>query len=100
MALSDDELLDFEIGGLNVNLSHIRHALINHGNVYRSHLVAARYFEGWRDQVHARSAGHYSAEYLAGLDDALATVIACLRQGDLIPGGALYEEEVSGRTRF
>jgi len=100
MALSDDELLDFELAGLNMDLAHVRRALANQGNVYRSQLVAARWFDGWRNQIHERGAGQHSAEFLAGFDEALRTVIAYLRQGDLIPGGQLYEDEVSGRVRF
>ena len=100
MALSDDELLDFELGGLNMDLAHIRRALAQQGNVYRSQLVAARWLEGWRNQIHERGAAQHSAEFLAGFDEALSTVIAYLRQGDLIPGGQLYEDEVSGRVRF
>lgn len=100
MALSDEQLFDFGAAGLSLDLNHIRHALANQGNVYRAQLVAARWFEGWRDQINARGAGEHSAEFLAGFDEALTAVIAYLRQGDLIPGGRLYEDEVSGRVRF
>ena len=68
MALSDDELLDFELAGLNMDLAHVRRALANQGNVYRSQLVAARWFDGWRNQIHERGAGQHSAEFLAGFD--------------------------------
>lgn len=100
MAISDDDLLDFELSGLNLDLAHIRWALAHQGNVYRSQLVAARWLEGWRNQIHERGAGQHSAEFLAGFDEALTSVIAYLRQGDLIPGGKLYEDEVSGRARY
>lgn len=100
MAISDEELFDFELSGLNMNLDHIRRALAHQGNVYRSQLVAARWFEGWRDQIQRRGAAQHSPEFLAGVDEALGAVIAYLRQGDLIPGGKLYEDEVSGRARY
>ena len=100
MGLSDEELFDFELSGLNMNLEHIRRALTHQGNVYRSQLVAARWLEGWRDQIQRRGAGEHPPEFLAGFEEALTAVIACLRQGDLIPGGKLYEDEVSGRARY
>ena len=100
MALSDDELLDFSLNGLHMNVEHIRRALVHQGNVYRSQLVAARWIEGWRDQIKQRGAGEHSPEFLAGFEEALTAVIAYLRQGDLIPGGELYEDEVSGRVRY
>lgn len=96
MALSDDELFDFDTAGLAIDSARLSRALAQQGNVYRAQLVAARWFEGWRLQIRERGAGERSPDYLEGFDEALATVVAHLRQGDLIPGGPLYEDEVGG----
>jgi hypothetical protein len=48
-----------------------------------------------------RSAGPTDPEdseaWRQAVDDVLRDVVAHLRQGDLIPGGVLYEDEVTGR---
>ena len=96
MALSDDQLLDFDAGQYaSYDEGKAREALAGeHGDAYRAQLVAARWIEGWRRRTLAEdpvSAGR-SEDWVQGWDDALREVVAHLRQGDLIPGGILYTD--------
>ncbi len=93
MALSDDQLLEFDAGQYaSYDEAKAREALAGeHGDAYRAQLVAARWIEGWRRRTLAgEPAG--SEDWVNGWDEALSEVVAHLRQGDLIPGGILYTD--------
>ena len=97
MALSDDQLLEFDAGTYaTYDEAKARDALAGeHGDAYRAQLVAARWIEGWRRRTLAEeSAG--SEDWVKGWDEALSEVVAHLRQGDLIPGGILYTDATGG----
>jgi hypothetical protein len=101
--LSDNDLLDFPASGLAMaDAGDARGLLHEHGDVFRAQLVAARWLDGYRlrrlanqDRVTA------SADWPVhekGFDEAMRDVIAHLRQGDFLPGGRFYEDEMSGRN--
>lgn len=100
MALTDDQLLDFDAGRYaSYDESRARDLLAGeNGDAYRAQLVAARWIEGWRQRTLGRDelpAGR-SQEWMQGWDDALTDVVAHLRQGDLVPGGLLYTDASGG----
>jgi hypothetical protein len=104
VTLSDDELLDFDHRRLRgFNITTTRHALTQHGDVYRAQLIAARWIDGWRQRMLEDPVSPTDPENAAArreaMDEVLRDVVAHLRQGDLIPGGVLYEDEVTGRLR-
>jgi len=99
MALSDDQLLDFDAGMYaSYDEAQARETLAGeHADAYRAQLVAARWVEGWRQRTLAEDpAGGRSVDWVRGWDDALREVVAHLRQGDLIPGGILYTDATGG----
>jgi hypothetical protein len=96
--LTDDELLDFDASRL-ASPPDARRLLAEHGDVYRAQLVAARWIEGWRERMEADPLVPPSPDYAEGHAEALRELAANLRQGDLLPGGTLYEFEVNGRRR-
>ncbi len=102
MGLTDDELLDFDRQRLEgYDAAETERALVEHGDVFRAQLVAARWIDGWRQRMAEDVASPTSLgpedPYHAGRDEALREVAAHLRLGDLLPGGVLYEDEVTGR---
>jgi hypothetical protein len=100
MALSDDQLLDFDAGQYaSYDEGKARDTLTGrHGDAYRAQLVAARWIEGWRQRTLAEDpvAAGRAEDWVRGWDDALREVVAHLRQGDLIPGGILYTDATGG----
>lgn len=98
MALSDDDLLDFDHSRLaDFELDRARRTLAEKGDVFRAQLVAARWIDGWRERVLESPPMGDNEDFRAGWDSALREVIAHLRQGDFVPGGVLYDEEMGGR---
>lgn len=97
MALTDDQLLDFDASRYAAyDEARARETLAGKGgDAYRSQLVAARWIEGWRQRTLTQDHGR-SEEWIQGWDDALSEVVAHLRQGDLVPGGVLYTDAVGG----
>jgi hypothetical protein len=98
--LSDNDLLDFDASTLaRADAGDARLLLREHGDVFRAQLVTARWLEGYlrrRQESHgARPAGpsNHSADHEDGFEEGMRDVIAHLRQGDFLPGGALYEDE-------
>jgi hypothetical protein len=100
MALTDDELLDFDASRYaTYDEEKTRETLAGeHGDAYRAQLVAARWIDGWRRRTLAQDqlSTSHSEEWVQGWDDALSEVVAHLRQGDLIPGGVLYADAAEG----
>jgi hypothetical protein len=97
VALSDNDLLEFDASSLAMaDVGDARRLLHQHGDVFRAQLVAARWLEGYRQRRLSETSSlvrGWPQEHEEGLDEALRDVIAHLRQGDFLPGGALYEEE-------
>jgi hypothetical protein len=93
MALTDDQLLEFDAGQYaSYDEARAREALAGeHGDAYRAQLVAARWIEGWRRRTLAEGPAG-SEDWVKGWDEGLSEVVAHLRQGDLIPGGILYTD--------
>ena len=93
MALSDDQLLDFDSGQYaSYDEGKAREALAGeHGDAYRAQLVAARWIEAGGSARSPRSPAG-SEDWVRGWDEGLSEVVAHLRQGDLIPGGILYTD--------
>ena len=97
MALTDDQLLDFDAGTYaSYDEAKARDALAGeNGDAYRAQLVAARWIEGWRRRTLAEEPSG-SEDWVRGWDEGLSEVVAHLRQGDLIPGGILYTDATGG----
>lgn len=96
--LNDNDLLNFNSSRLaHADAGDARRLLREHGDVFRAQLVAARWLEGWLERLtqhHNTALSTRSPDYMEGFDDAIRDVVAHLRQGDLIPGGVLYDEEL------
>ena len=98
MALSDDDLFDFDEKQLrNYDPAKARRDLEQHGDAFRYQLVVARQLEQWaeKDDV-AMSSPTADKVWLDGHRRALRDVAARLRQSDYLPGGALYDDTVAG----
>jgi hypothetical protein len=100
MAFRDDELLEFDPSRMpDFDRLKALEALEEHGEVFRAQLVAARWIDGWRRRLEAHRGGPTSsADFDDGVDFALREIVAHLRLGDFLPGGRLYEDEVTGRS--
>src|SRR4051794_40187994 len=100
MPLTDEELWDFDHGRLaDFDLSQAKAKLAGHGDIYRVQLVAARFVDGWRDRMNEMKespSNRHDDTWYDGFNYAMREVAAHLRQGDLIPGGILYEETDEG----
>jgi hypothetical protein len=84
VALSDRELLNFDTDELaHWDDEEAERNLTQHPEVFRSHLLIARWLDDW-----AANLGRGDAEFA----QALREVGAHLRQGDLLPGGAIHQE--------
>jgi hypothetical protein len=98
--LTDDDLLNFDPS----RLSHYergdgeRRLQGEHADLYRNHLIAARWIDGWRTRIGEQTIPAEAPERRAGADYALREVVAHLRQGDFLPCGTLYEDEIAGRN--
>jgi hypothetical protein len=94
MALTDEDLVDFNIKGLGGVERAPRRVLEEYGDAFRYQLVAARWIQQWADRLeeHAPLIGE---QYNEGYVQALREVTAHLRQGDFLPGGQVYDEMVA-----
>jgi hypothetical protein len=98
MALSDDELLDFDMKRLGGLERAPRRLLEELGDAYRYQLIAARWIQQRADSTESRSdVTEADQHFFNGYEQALREVIAHLRQGDFLPGGQVYEAEQRGR---
>lgn len=100
MKLTDEQLLDFDVSRIaTYRPGQGDRLLAEHGDLYRSQLLIARWIDGWRERAGARheQVGDSSAmsdDWEAGWDAALRDIAAHLRSGDLVPGGVLHDDEV------
>lgn len=99
MALSDDDLLNFDHKRLaDFDAKRAKRALQEQGDAFRPQLVTAHFLDGWRGRmVRPSMIEHHSPEWYEGFEYAMREVAAHLRQGDLLPGGILHDEQVSGK---
>jgi hypothetical protein len=95
MPLTDDDLLDFDYGRLAGDWTREdgERALAQHGEVYRAQLVAAHFAERWCEGE-LENRGILLDRRLEGFEHALRDIAAHLRQGDFLPDGLLYREEL------
>lgn len=88
---SDDVLLDFDTSGyMGWNRERADRFLVEQPELYRNHLAIARWVEQWEERM--RDAHDLGEEFLEGHTSALHDIAAHLRQGDFVPGRAMYEE--------
>ena len=103
MALTDEELFDFDRKRLaDFDIRPARRLLEEQGDVYRAQLVAAKWIDYWREGVLGMSgpaAPRHSEDWNEGFEYAMRETAAHLRQGDLVPGGVLHDETLSGKLR-
>jgi hypothetical protein len=99
MTLTDEELLQFDETRLtDFDPARAQQALDEHGDVFRAQLITARWIEQWANGLEGDTWTLPSeVEQRKGVIWALREVAAHLRQGDLIPGGTLYEQTVGPR---
>jgi hypothetical protein len=99
--LSDNQLLALNASALQASeLPEALRLLEQHGDVFRAQLVAAHWLENYLKQRKRRSEEAAwprlpNDERDAGYEAAVRDVIMHLRQGDFLPGGALYEDELA-----
>lgn len=105
MALDDNDLLDFDASNMPMHeAGEARRLLHEYGDAFRYQLVAARWIEGYaiRRLVNSDTPALVAIEgherFEGGAQDALRDIAAHLRQGDFMPGGPLYDDEMSGRN--
>jgi hypothetical protein len=90
MALDDERLLDFDAGNMaHYDPKQAAQDLVAHGDLFRNHLLIARWIDNWIHGMRGMSAASTGQEQF---ERALREVAAHLRQGDLLPGGVLYDE--------
>lgn len=92
MALTDNELFDFDKSRIEWSEEEARNALQEHPELYRNHLIIAKWIDGWVSRL--PKATPSEAEYWRGFEQALREVAANLRQCDLLPGGVFHDETV------
>lgn len=95
--LSDDELLDFDHDDLfDVQVFDKpyegRRMLEEHGDVFRSQLLIARWLDGWAQRICEPSGANPATVY--ALTNTVLEMSAYLRQGRFLPGGTFYEDEI------
>jgi hypothetical protein len=96
VALTDEELLDFDMKRLGAFERASRRLLEEFGDAYRYQLIAAHWIQQWADRIEARSdVTEADQHFFNGYEQALREVIAHLRQGDFLPGGRVYDPEAS-----
>jgi hypothetical protein len=92
---SDEVLLDFDKKNLgNYRPERARQALNEHGDLYRNHLVIAKFLDFWIGNLEQNQAREHK-DFIRGLTE----VRAHLRQADFVPGAGMYDREVERLTR-
>ena len=91
---TDEELLDFDASRMaNFDAERAAELLAEQRDLYRNHLIVARWICGWADRME-EDGELGSQDQRDSFVLALREVAAHLRQGDLVPGGVLYEDEI------
>ncbi len=95
--LSDDELLAFDASEYaDYEEAKARKALAEQREAYRPQLVAAHWIDSWLERLGEGSPPFATEEEETGFRNALENMAAYMRQGDLIPGGVLHDQEDHG----
>jgi hypothetical protein len=92
MALTDEQLLDFDVKALADLRRSPRELLAEHGDAYRQQLAMGRHFERWAWGAEEHRHSNPDQRFHAGFVEALRVIAAHCRQGDWLPGGAFYDE--------
>lgn len=95
MTLDDQKLLDFDTSRLAAwDEVDTEQLLTEQPDLYRNHLVIAKWIDRWlEDMTHPSSGLEGKSE--EGFQEGLREISAHLRQGDLLPGGGVFEQTVS-----
>ncbi len=92
MALIDAELFDFDYSRMtNWSDERARETLARLPDLYRNHLTIAKMLDQW---IARGEEGFNRGEFQKGLVAGYREVATHLRQADLVPGGASYDEFV------
>ncbi len=92
--LPDEVLFDFDTTELaDWDPERSAQLLTEQPDLYRHHLTLAQGIEGWARRNDMRRSENVleDTDFNQGFDRALLEIAAHLRQGDMMPGGALYE---------
>jgi hypothetical protein len=96
---TDEELLAFDGSNYaDYDEAKARDALSREPEAFRAQLLAAMWIDGWKERLveHEESRHRMSDEgdtFAEGVKYALGNLVAHLRQGDLLPMGALINDE-------
>jgi hypothetical protein len=86
---TDAELLDFDGSRLeDWSEDTARRLLEEQPVIYRNHLEIAKWIDGWVERMHRDARDEFQAGYEKGVRE----IAAHLRQGDLVPQGALLND--------
>lgn len=90
MRFSDDDLFDFDTSRLaKWDRTDPQALLERHPDLYRNHLAIAKWTDEWIASMkkHPTLKGEYQEGFVKGIRE----IAAHLRQGDLLPGGSIYD---------
>jgi len=94
LGMNDDQLLDFDpnsLGRIGITPAEL---LARFGDAYREHLALARFLDGYCARRDPILTSPLNDEYTDSMVvTALCSVAPHLRRGDLLPGGARYDDE-------
>lgn len=98
MLLTDQDLLNFDHATIqHFDLGEAQDILEDeHADIYRAQLVTAHWLDGWAERL-SEGDSLDDPKFDEGFTKALREVAAHLRQGDLIPGGVIFEDVATGR---
>ena len=92
--MTDDQLLGFDPNSLGRIATAPAALLARFGDAYRSHLTLARFLDRYCERRTAALTSPLNDEYTeAMVAEALCSLARHLRLGDLLPGGALDDDE-------
>jgi hypothetical protein len=94
LGMNDDQLLDFDPNSLGRIAITPADLLARFGDAYREHLALARFLDGYCERRDAILTSPLNDEYTDSMVvAALCSLARHLRRGDLLPGGALYDDD-------
>ena len=98
MSIDDAELLSFDRDRLADDQIDPDAMLAEHGDLYRNHLLIARWIKGWRERLNEDSFAR-SDDHRSGTDYALGEISAHLEQGDFLPTGQFILDTLEEHDR-
>lgn len=94
LGMTDDQLLDFDPNSLGRIAATPAQLLSRFGDAYRAHLALARFLDGYCERRETVLTSPLDDEYTDSMVvQALCSLARHLRRGDLLPGGALYDDD-------